>query len=217
MIETPPRAGQYGVVLADCPWRYATWSDKGRGRCPDGRWIDGQGNRWRADGPKHYETMSIGEIMSMPVAEMAAQDCVLFLWAIKPMLPVALDVGKAWGFTYKTRAFVWVKTTRHGKRHVGMGHWTRANPEDCLLFTRGKPKRLAKDVRELIEAPRREHSRKPDETYQRIERLCAGPYLELFARTERAGWDSIGAQRGRWRADQGAHQELGLFSATGAA
>lgn len=184
---TPGR--RYGAIIADPPWRFATWSDKGRGRCPDG---------WRADGPRHYETMSIQDIMAMPVAEYAADDCVLFLWSIKPMIQAALDVGRAWGFEYKTRAFCWVKLTKHGKQHMGMGHWTRANPEDCLLFTRGKPKRKSRSVRELIEAQVREHSRKPDETYERIEALVVGPYLELFARTHRPGWDQWGDQLGIW-------------------
>ncbi len=189
---------RYGAILCDPPWRFATWSDKGRGRCPDGLWMNGQGNRWRANGPKHYETMPLDDIMAMPVEAMAADDCVLFLWAVKPMLPAALAVGTAWGFKYKTRAFLWVKTTKHGKRHIGMGHWTRANPEDCLLFTRGSPKRKSKAVRELIEAPVRQHSRKPDEVYDRIEALVDGRYLELFARTERPGWDQVGNQLGQW-------------------
>ena len=79
---------------------------------------------------------------------------------------------------------------------TGLGYWTRANPEMCLLGTRGSPKRLAKDVRRLVVTPRREHSRKPDEVYDRIERLAAGPYLEVFAREGRPGWDAWGNQAG---------------------
>jgi N6-adenosine-specific RNA methylase IME4 len=75
---------------------------------------------------------------------------------------------------------------------VGMGYWTRANSEACLLATRGKPKRLNADVRQGIIAPRREHSRKPDGIHARIERLVAGPYCELFARERRPGWDAWG-------------------------
>lgn len=180
--------GHFKAILADPPWRFMTWSEKGRGRCPDGRWSDGQGNRWRAGAPKHYETLTGASILGMPVREFAASDCVLFLWTTTPMLPFSLEVAKAWGFVYKTRAFCWTKRTKHGKPHIGMGHWTRANPEDCLLFTRGKPKRVARDVREWIEAPVREHSRKPDEVHERIERLVEGPYLELFARQSRPGW-----------------------------
>ena len=79
---------------------------------------------------------------------------------------------------------------------VGLGYWTRANVEQCLLATRGSPKRLAKDVRRLIVSPRQEHSRKPDEIYDRIERLAEGPYLELFARNTRPGWNSWGNEVG---------------------
>lgn len=144
----------------------------------------------------------------MPVAEQAADDCALFLWTIKPMLPICLAVGEAWGFEFKTRAFCWVKTTVNGREHVGMGHWTRANPEDCFLFTRGHPRRLTKDVRELITAPVREHSRKPDEVYDRIEALVPGPYLELFSRTTRSGWNQVGDQVGRWDVRQAPQLDL---------
>ena len=111
-----------------------------------------------------------------------------------------VEIINAWGFEYKTNAFVWVKTianrepalfTAPPRFHFGMGHWTRSNPEQCLLATRGKPRRLNADVPELIVAPRREHSVKPDEIYSRIERLLTGPYLELFASAaapHRDGW-----------------------------
>lgn len=190
-------AGPYGVIYADPPWRFSTWSEKGKGRCPDGRWRDGQGNRWRADAPRHYETMSISEIMGLPISDVCAKDAALLLWTTDPMLPVSLDVGRAWGFTYQTVGFVWAKQTKLGKRwHMGMGHWTRSNPEYCLLFTRGKPKRLSRAVRTLVEAPVREHSRKPDEVRERIEALLPGPYLELFARSTAPGWDAWGDQVG---------------------
>ena len=125
------------------------------------------------------------------------------------MLRHAMDVIEAWGFTYKTVAFYWVKLNK-GRGGIflspsdfftGMGFWTRANPELCLLATRGKPQRRATDVAKLLIEARREHSRKPDETYARIERLVDGPYLELFARASRPGWDRLGNQAGLF--DQG--------------
>ena len=128
----------------------------------------------------------------------ADDDCVLFLWAIDPMLPDALELIKAWGFTYKTVAFTWAKINESGKDPIGGGYWTRANPEMCLLATRGKPKRLNADVRQLLMAPRREHSRKPDEVYGRIEALVDGPYLEMFARQTHPGWDSWGNEVGKF-------------------
>ena len=201
---------RYGAILADPPWRFETWSAAGRDRCPD---APASRNEQRQNRPeRHYATMGLTEIMAMPVEEMAANDCVLFLWTVDPMLPRALEVGAAWGFTFKTVGFVWAKERKNrGQNNVrphvkyrpfpmGTGYWTRANPELCLLFTRGKPKRVSASVEKLIVSPRREHSRKPDEIYDRIEALVAGPYIELFARTRREGWDQMGDQLGRFEA-----------------
>lgn len=187
------RRKHYRAIYADPPWTYETYSDKGKGRSPE----------------KHYECMTLDEIKALPVQEIAAKDCVLFMWVIDTHLAFALDVIAAWGFTHKTKAFNWVKLNKKGDQmgpddpsayFTGMGHWTRANPEDCLLATRGKPSRNegGKGVRRLIVAERREHSRKPDETYDRIETLVPGPYCELFARTARPGWDQAGDQVGKF-------------------
>lgn len=178
---------KYGVILADPPWTFKTYSAAGTGR----------------SAISHYDVMSIDDIKSMNVESSAAADCVLFLWTTDPMLPIALEVIDSWGFIYKTVGFYWAKTLYSctddepllpGHFPIGTGYWTRANPEQCLLATRGHPKRQNADVRKLIVSPRREHSRKPDEIYDRIERLCAGPYLEMFARSTRPGWDSLGNQ-----------------------
>jgi N6-adenosine-specific RNA methylase IME4 len=115
------------------------------------------------------------------------------MWTTDPLLEKSFEVIKAWGFTFKTPGFVWAKTNaKSGTYFMGCGYYTRANPEYCLLATKGKPKRLSRGVPKLIVSPRREHSRKPDETYERIEKLFAGPYCELFARTTRPGWVSWG-------------------------
>lgn len=168
----------FGAILADCPWRYSVWRrDTGKGRTAD----------------LHYQTMQLADIMALPVARLAARDCVLFLWATMPMLPEALAVMEAWGFSFKTVAFSWMKTNRRsGTLFTGLGYWTRSNAELCLLGLRGKPKRKARDVKQAILAPLREHSRKPDEVRERIERLVDGPYIELFARQRRAGWYTWG-------------------------
>lgn len=202
MIADLPQ-GHYGVIYADPPWRFKTYSPKGRGRCPDGPSPRALQRQNRPE--RHYPTMTMDDIAALPVGELGARDSVLLLWAPDPFLPAALQIGEGWGFTYKTVGFYWAKLRRAGSRRhllheepdhklfpMGTGYWTRANPEQCLLFTKGSPKRLATDVRKLVIAPRREHSRKPDEILQRIERLAAGPYLELFARTQRNGWDSWG-------------------------
>ncbi len=198
-----PRNNCYKVIYADPPWSFTTYSRKGKGRSPEA----------------HYDCMTLDEIKKLPVSEWAAENCVLLMWATDPLLEKAFDVIRAWGFTYKTVGFYWAKLNKSvlkpGKGEpsffTGMGFWTRANPEPCLLATRGKPKRLNADVRKLVVSPRREHSRKPDEIRDRIEALCEGPYLEMFGRASRPDWDSWGLQAGlfdkgtaqtrRWRSD----------------
>ena len=208
--------GPFGAILADPPWRFATFSAKGRDRCPDGP-VSAKAarNLQRQNSPeKHYATMPLEDIKALPVASVAAKDCVLLMWAVDPMLPQALEVGAAWGFTYKTVGFVWAKERRvtstrgddqeddnHKRFPMGTGYWTRANPELCLLFTRGKPKRVSASVRKLLVAPRREHSRKPDETHERVQQLVAGPYLEMFAREPRPGWSVWGNQTTKFAED----------------
>lgn len=140
---------------------------------------------------KHYKTMKPSEICALPVSELAAEDSVLFLWATFPTLPHAFDVIKAWGFTYITVAFVWVKRNRISPNYFfGMGQWTRANAEICLLAVKGKPKRKAANVRQIIDSPIEQHSKKPNETRNRIiEPMGDLPRIELFARQAPIGWD----------------------------
>lgn len=180
-----PRAGQYGCILADPPWAYQAWSGSALPQ---------------RDSEPHYPTMQAAEIAALPVAQVAGKDCVLFLWVTWPTLPQAMDLIKTWGFVYKTCAFNWTKANASQidmfrddvTPDMLLGYWTRANTEPCLLATRGKPKRLDAGVRQAIIEPRREHSRKPDCVRDRIERLVTGPYLEMFARQSRPGWDSWG-------------------------
>lgn len=181
----------YRAILIDPPWRFNVWS----GETP----VQKRGSTSTYTSARvHYETMSMDEIAALPIAEQAAADCVLFCWACWPTFPAALRAIEAWGFTFKTIAFVWVKGEGLPlfpddiRDQMGMGYWTRANTEPCILATRGKPKRINADVRQVILDRRREHSRKPDEIYARIERLVDGPYLEMFARQRRAGWDAWG-------------------------
>jgi N6-adenosine-specific RNA methylase IME4 len=163
----------FGAILADPPWYFETWSQNGRGRSAD----------------KHYATMQSLRLYQMPVASLAAPNCVLFMWSTWSHLRLALSLIDIWGFQYKSCAFCWLKP------QIGLGYWTRARSEPCLLATRGKPKRINADVRQGIIAARREHSRKPDEIHERIERLVAGPYLELFARQSRPGWTTWGDEK----------------------
>lgn len=198
------KRNHYGAVLADPPWRFGTWDKKTavEARARHSR----QGTVISAS--VHYQTLATEEIASLPVQEIAAPDCALFLWICWPNLLDSLQVIEDWGFTYKTCAFSWTKA-HAGQIELfetdipalaGMGYWTRANSEVCLLATRGKPKRLNADVRQGIIAPRREHSRKPDGIHDRIERLVAGPYVELFARQQRPKWDVWGNQTDKFEA-----------------
>ncbi len=183
--------GYFGAILADPPWRFKTYNEKGRNRCPDWR-------PYKGTPSKHYDTMSIQDILELPISTLAAPDCCLFLWITWPMLPEAMRVIDAWGFKYKSCAFDWMKTARTGLA-IGCGYWTRSNTEPCLLATRGKPKRLNRGVRMAILEPRRESGRKPDCVHDRIEHLVAGPYLELFARqSNRPGWTFWGNETTRF-------------------
>jgi N6-adenosine-specific RNA methylase IME4 len=169
------RSGKYGVIYADPPWRY----DMKRGG---------------GVAESHYPTMTTDDICALNVSALAAADCALFLWSTLPQLPAALRVIKAWGFGYKTAAFLWLKTNRKaGTWFYGMGFWTRSNAEVCLLATRGHPKRQSKSIHQFIISPLREHSRKPDEARKRIEALMGDiPRIELFARERAPGWDAWG-------------------------
>ena len=142
----------------------------------------------------HYPTMCMEDIKRLPVRELADKDCALFLWVTFPMLCDAWGVMEAWGFSFKTVAFVWIKLNRKTDGIFwGLGHWTRANAELCLLATRGHPKRQACNVHQVIISHIEEHSKKPDEARRRIEVLMGDvPRVELFARQSPPGWDVWG-------------------------
>jgi N6-adenosine-specific RNA methylase IME4 len=164
---------RFDVIYADPPWEFKVYSGEGKQRSAE----------------RHYDTSPLSEILQLPVAPLAAENCALFLWSVWPEMPGALEVIKAWGFEYKTCGFLWVKQNPSGAGlFTGMGYWTRANTEPCLLATKGNPMRLAMDVRQVVMAPVAAHSVKPDEVRHRIERLLGGPYLELYGRKPVDGW-----------------------------
>ncbi len=163
--------------MADPPW---TYRDKALA-----------GNR--GAGCK-YKLMTHQELCALPVADMAAEDACLFMWATMPKLDEAFEVIKAWGFEYKTCAFTWIKRNKVADSLFwGMGRWTRANPELCLLATKGSPTRASAAVHSVIESKIERHSKKPDEVRKRIIQLCGDlPRIELFARERAEGWDAFG-------------------------
>lgn len=138
--------------------------------------------------------MSADEICSLPVDDIAAENSVLFLWTTFPNLQESFRVIEAWGYKYSTAAFVWVKRNKKAMSwFMGLGYWTRANAEICLLATKGKSKRISKSVRQVIDSPIEHHSKKPDETRERIVELMGDlPRIELFARQKTDGWDVWG-------------------------
>lgn len=168
------RAGSIG---ADPQWKFLTRSAEGDGRSAN----------------VHYKTEEVDKIKDIPVNQLLADDGAFYMWMVDWCPQDALDLLAHWGLRHVTTAFTWVKTNPSGEGwHMGQGYWSRANPEQCWLATKGAPKRLYADVQQLIVAPVMEHSRKPDEWLDRIERLTEGEYLELNARRPRKGWTSWG-------------------------
>ena len=170
---------QYNIILADPPWTYKAYSGKGK---------------LKRSAENHYDCMRLEDIMCLPVQSIAAKDCVLFLWVTMPCLEMGFEVIKAWGFTYKTAGFTWVKKNKVSDSWFwGLGFWTRSNAEICLLATKGKPQRVSKGVHQIIDARVRNHSQKPEEARERIVQLCGDlPRVELFARDKAPGWDAWG-------------------------
>jgi N6-adenosine-specific RNA methylase IME4 len=185
---------RYNIIYADPGWQYEDTGDAGK-----------------RGASHHYTVSSLKDLINLPVQDLAADDCLLAMWWVPPMPIEALTLVDAWGFTLKTmKGLSWHKTTKTGLSHFGMGHWTRANMEsvlmavkgeeldlysveDCLLATRGKPKRVSASVRQFIEAPVGRHSEKPAEARDRLVQLMGDvPRIELFARHSTPGWDVWG-------------------------
>lgn len=174
-IEHPPH--KYSLIYADPPWDY-----------------ENKKNNDPKMGGITYSVMPLEELKKLPVGELADDDCALFLWATMPKLPEAFEIIKAWGFSYRTCAFCWVKQNpKNDNIYSGLGHWTNGNAELCLFAKKGKPKRVAKDVKQIVLAHRSFHSAKPVEVRDRIVRLMGDiPRIELFAREHPEGWDAWG-------------------------
>lgn len=168
---------RYKIVYADPPWSYRDKALAGN----------------RGAGCK-YTVQSIDWLKKLPIKNLANTDCVLFLWVTMPKLNECFDVINAWGFNYKTAAFTWVKRNKKSNNWFwGMGRWTRANAEVCLLATRGKPKRINARIHSVVDTRIEQHSKKPDIVRERICGLLGDlPRIELFARQKTPGWDVWG-------------------------
>jgi len=171
---------KYNIIYADPPWRYN--DRKCNGACEN--------------------TMKIEEICNLPIKDIAADNCVLFLWTTYPMLQEAIQVINAWGFKYKTIGFQWIKLNKNVENVLflqernlffGLGRWTRGNTEPCLIAVKGKPKRIKNNVSQIILEPISKHSKKPDIVRKKIVELIGDlPRIELFARNTSPGWDVWG-------------------------
>lgn len=169
---------KYDVIYADPPWSY---NDKMAG------------HSFSLD--HEYETQSKQWISQLPVKEIANKDCCLFLWVTSPLLDEGIKVLEDWGFKYKTVAFVWSKYTNKGKLVSNLGRWTMGNVELCILGVKGKPNswRIDKSIKQLVQAERTIHSRKPNEVRERIVNLLGNrSKIELFAREKVENWDAWG-------------------------
>ncbi len=175
MIKLPTTRGGWQVIYADPSWNYSN-------------------KRTRAAAEKHYVTMKLAEMIAMPVQQIAARDCFLFMWATSPMKKVAIQLGEAWGFRYVTEAFKWAKRNKKANTpFFGMGNYTRATGEDVLLFIRGTPKVKDRGVPQFLWSPVMRHSEKPHVIRDRIVRLCGDVRrVELFSRHEVSGWSRWG-------------------------
>ena len=171
---------KYQIIYADPPWQYKVWSRKSNGRSAE----------------SHYRTMNIEDIINLKgfINEISDENCILFIWVTYPCLKEGLKVIEQWGFQYKTCGFTWVKKNKKSNSWFwGMGYWTRANSELCLIATKGKIKRISKKVHQIIDTPIEEHSRKPAIVRDKIIELVGDlSRIELFAREKVPGWDAWG-------------------------
>jgi len=202
--DSPVDLGKkYSVALIDPPWEFKTWSDKGKGRSPE----------------NHYPVLDLAELKTLKVLDILEPDAAVFMWAIPPGIEQAFELVRAWNkrattkaseLTFRTFGFFWVKTGKdpaaklakaealslediNGVLSMGLGYYTRANCEPCLLFVRGSMPPASRGVKNTVIAERMAHSAKPTVFYERIEEMYPdAAKIEIFARSRRPGWDAIG-------------------------
>jgi N6-adenosine-specific RNA methylase IME4 len=178
----------FDLIMADPPWHFELRSEAGEEKSAQAQ----------------YATMTLDDIAALPVADLARENAILWLWATAPMLPAQIEIGERWGFRYATSG-VWVKRTVHGKTAFGTGYVLRNAHEPFLIMKRGEPQ-TTRSVRSVVEGAVREHSRKPDEAFAAAERMMPGPAeggreirrVELFSREARPGWAAWGDEVGKF-------------------
>jgi len=170
---------KYQIIYADPPWSFNNKNT---------------GGSMKSGSNAHYKTMNIDELCELPINNLADENCVLFMWWVGTLSKEAIQLVESWGFTIKTMtAFNWVKTTKNDKLHFGMGFWTRAGSENCLIAIKGKPKRVNACIRSVVMTQILKHSEKPNIFRKEIIKLMGDlPRIELFAREKFEGWDCMG-------------------------
>lgn len=174
-------AGRFATITADPPWTYVYST----------RTTEKPGTGWNGGTDRHYSTLTLDEIKSIPVASVAADDAVLWLWIVNPMLRRCIEVIDAWGFEYRG-ILTWAKTTRGGRPYTGTGYWLRGATEHAVLAVRGKPAKPLTAIPTWFAAPVTRHSEKPERAVEIFEEFSTGPRLEMFARRPRDGWTTWG-------------------------
>lgn len=166
---------KYKIIYADPAWEYRN-----------------MGNI-QATANAHYPTMKQKDIENLPVAEIADENSILFLWATFPKIQEALNVIKAWGFEYKTVGFTWIKKNKNGGNFFGVGWYTKSNAEVCLIGVKGRAPKQSNSISQIVETIREKHSKKPSIIREKIVEFCGDlPRIELFARERERGWDVWG-------------------------
>lgn len=171
---------KYSIIYADPPWHYNNRAN--------------HKTRFRGGVHGHYATMTMDEIRALPIGDLAADNCALFMWCTDPMLDEQIPLFKHWGFRYCRAGFSWVKlNAKNGQPFFGVGYYAKSNVEVCYLGIRGRMEPITNDVHSLVVAPHQEHSRKPEAVRERIVQLFGDvPRVELFARQSAPGWTVAG-------------------------
>jgi N6-adenosine-specific RNA methylase IME4 len=180
--DFPP--GRFDVIYADPPWDYGGKLQFDRSSCAHDE-IDPSKKIFISSASFKYPTLKIDELMRIPVSSIASENCLVFMWTTGPHLSNAIDLGRAWGFEYKTVGFVWDKMIHNP------GKYTLSNCEFCLIFKKGKipQPRGVRNIQQLIRSSRRGHSVKPDEVRNAISAMFpTQKRIELFARAKYGDW-----------------------------